>query len=240
MGGHGVAIAGYSITPTAAPTPMPGTGFVLTASRIGKLYVHDDQIGPFSRMVFDGGVITVTDPTGAPQILHSLATSWGNGTVRAYPNAILIPLYHKIRIPYAVVHDIVLDFDARIETHRSIFIPVLPERIEWDIFLSQVNALKSDILSSSHMSEATRVKVLTTKLPKYVWRAIGSIGGRSVIEFIFDATDIEQGNIFISAVPCNYDVFNLFVMLSTSAPLLANVKSSKPIFDWFSKQSTII
>ncbi|MGH8556991.1 MAG: hypothetical protein ACRESZ_05915 [Methylococcales bacterium] len=52
FGKHAVAITGYSLGHEQSE-PLEGTNFLLIATRIDKIYVHDDQVGPFSRMVFD-------------------------------------------------------------------------------------------------------------------------------------------------------------------------------------------
>lgn len=238
IGGHGVALTGYRLN-SAAPSPMAGTGFLLKASRIEKIYVHDDQIGPFARMEFDGTPVTVNDSSGTTINLPSLATSWFNGTGRAVPVAILIPLYHKIRIPYEVVHDMVMDFDAQIETQRQQFLTILPERIEWDIFLSQVNSLKSELLASDLCFKGTKEQSLVGRLPKYVWRAIGLIGDMPKIELLFDATDIEQGNIFVKCIIYDPDIFNLLVLVSKKPLIIGNAIKSKSIFSWFASQMPI-
>lgn len=238
LGGHGVALGGYSID-GKGPIPMPGSGFLLRASRIEKFYVHDDQVGPFARMGFDNGVVTTLDANNKPITLPSMNSSWRGGNGRAVPNAILIPLYHKIRIPYEVVHDMVFALDAQLEIYRASVAPLLPQRLEWDIFLSRVNVLKSEILKSPHLAPTLRPNVLTTKLPKYVWRAIGYLGDAPVIEFLFDATDIEQGNIFISAIPYDINIFNLMVMLSKLPHVAANARQAAPIVSWLSSQITL-
>jgi hypothetical protein len=94
---HAVAVTGFSL---GLPSPTPLGNFLLKASRIDKIYAHDDQLGPFSRMVFDGVKTTVDGTTE-----NSLSTSWSStsgavGMIRAVPKHFIIPLYHKIRIPF--------------------------------------------------------------------------------------------------------------------------------------------
>lgn len=239
LGGHGVALAGYRLN-GAGPRPMDGTGFLLKASRMEKIYVHDDQIGPFAKMEFDGGIAEWIDPTtGENRSSISLSSSWFGGSGRAVPNAILIPLYHKIRIPYEVVHDMVLDFDAQIETYRPTFVQLIPQRIEWDIFLSQVNTLKDELLDSPYIQNKFRENIVTERLPKHLWRAIGILDDKPIVELTFDATDIEQGNVFIRAIPYNVDVFNLLVLLSSVPAITARAGKSRPIFNWFSSQTIL-
>jgi hypothetical protein len=178
IGGHGVAIGGYK-TESPNAQPMVGTGFLLRASRIDKLYVHDDQVGPFAWMGFDTEDIDAVQPNDPQRSSISLSglltTSWFGGAGRALPNAILISLHYKIRISYDIIHDIVLEFDSILELLRPQFLEVLTERIEWDIFLSQVNSFKSELLESVALGNGLKESVLTEKMPRYIWRAIGTV-----------------------------------------------------------------
>jgi hypothetical protein len=71
IGKHAVAITGYSLGYSQS-TFFENTSFLLKATRIDKIYVHDDQVGPFSRMAFDGQTIQFQDGSQAVSIL----TSW--------------------------------------------------------------------------------------------------------------------------------------------------------------------
>lgn len=50
---HAVAVTGYSLGGGYC-LPSAESGILLESSRLDKLYCHDDQIGPFSRIVFHG------------------------------------------------------------------------------------------------------------------------------------------------------------------------------------------
>src|SRR5690606_36554797 len=104
LGDHAVAVTGFKLADTPA-APLTASGFRLRAARMLKIYAHDDQVGPFARMEFDGEQIEVELGDGSgPVPVQTLSTSWRNksGTtheVRAAPLIVLVPLYHKIRIP---------------------------------------------------------------------------------------------------------------------------------------------
>jgi len=242
IGGHAVAVTGFRVGPSE-PKPMDGTGFLLRSTRIEKIYVHDDQIGPFARMEFDGITVNLENSSnGHKHPYPSLSSSWRGenaecGKVRALPQAVLVPLYHKIRIPFEIIHDLIFDFDSLIETLRTEgFIPFLPERIEWDIFLSQLNDFKGEVLTSFSIPKEKKESLLTAKMPKFIWRAIGSTQEGPVVEFLFDATDIEQGNLFIKSVEYNDDFHNFLKAISKIPDLVKYSSRSRAIFDWFSSQ----
>ena len=239
-GGHAIAITGYCLK-DSPPAPLVGTGFLSKSSRIEKLYAHDDQVGPFARMAVDGIPVVSHNPqTGEPINIFSISSSWKGqdgviGSVRAVPQAVLVPLYHKIRIPYDIVEKIVIAFDSYLEVFRMQGYVPLEERVEWDIHLSDVNQLRTEILSSPDLQNGFREEVLTTKLPRFLWRALGSIKDNPVIELVFDATDIEQGNFFLRAITYKAELFAILKFLSLQPSIRANVDLSfaKWIFQWF-------
>lgn len=233
-GGHAVAVTGFCMK-GIIPTPLQGTGFLSRSSRIEKLYVHDDQVGPFARMAIDGVPVIANTAN-----IFSISSSWKGqdgviGSVRAIPKAVLVPLYHKIRIPFEIVEKIVIAFDLFFETFRQQGYLPLTERIEWDIHLSNVNELKQEILSSTDLKDGFREEVLTTKLPKFLWRAIGLHQDRPVLELVFDATDIEQGNFFIRPIPYRPEFYAILKSLSLAPSIQAATDKSpaKWIFQWF-------
>ena len=86
---HAVAVSGYRM-PDVAPVPYGKSGTLFAATRMTKLYAHDDQVGPFARMEFrDDGSIMTSQVNNARQ-RHKIV---------AVPQTLMVPLYHKIRIP---------------------------------------------------------------------------------------------------------------------------------------------
>ena len=236
-GGHAIAITGYCMKDSPPPSHH-GIGYLSKSSRIEKLYVHDDQVGPFARMAIDG--VPVNPQAGSPFSLFSISSSWKGqdgviGSVRAVPQAVLVPLYHKIRIPYDVVEKIVMTFDSYLEVFRLQGYVPLEERVEWDIHLSNVNQLRTEILSSSELQDGFREETLTTKLPRFLWRAIGWVKNKPALELVFDATDIEQGNFFIRGITYKSELFAILKSLSLQPSIRSNVDRSfaKWIFEWF-------
>lgn len=197
MGGHAIAITGFSLDEKAAHR-LTTTGFKLRASKVEKFYGHDDQVGPFARMGWNNFQSPIhVKPLHQP-ITEALDTSW-SGNVHMKPDVILLPLYHKIRIPYSLVHDAILALDALIENLRSQVLSQI-ERVEWDIYLTTASEYKSSI-RSDYKSLGIDVKnSLLVNLPKFVWRTTGRIGGKVEVDFLFDATGIAQHDLLVHAV----------------------------------------
>lgn len=178
------------------------TGLQLRSSRIDKLYAHDDQIGPFARMTFNA--------SGA------LDTSWGGqGRVEGRPDIVLIPLYHKIRIPFEVIHDAILELDGILAWIRKTLDSQL-QRPEWDIYLTTVSEYKKDIHTRYRSSLGPRLEdFLTESLPKYLWRVTALHDEESVLDMVFDATGIAQHNLVLQTITLNSE---LAAMLQVALP----------------------
>jgi hypothetical protein len=239
IGLHAVAATGYSLGATRA-TPYGESNFVLRASRIDKIYVHDDQVGPFARMVIDSG--KVKTPKGQRT---SMVTSWRGksgeyGSVRAVPEILLIPLYHKIRIPFDVVHDAVLSFDALVKTLSEQLKDgpgkkLAGKRFEWDIYLTTVNDLKRELLVKRSCGDSSLEDVLLQRMPHYMWRATASVDEKVMLDLLFDATDIELGQFFIMAIEYDREISSFIRTISKLEPIRV-AYSARPIgkiLDWF-------
>lgn len=233
MGGHAIAIMGYR---TEAGPAVPLNNFHLVATKINKLYVHDDQIGPYAKMDFDG-----TNVLGHPSLWSSWKGKRGRGKIgdgRFIPEAVLVPLYHKIRIPYEVIFDIIYVFDETVNKLKSKNLFPITETIEWDIFLENINSFKEKVFSSVDLPRDLKEEVLLGKMPKYIWRAQAYVNGTVVLEFLFDATDIEQGKMLYKTIGYDNDLYCYLVGLSKDTAYIASVygTSCYQIFHWLSNQ----
>jgi len=238
MGLHAVTVTGYGLI-RDTPKSLVETGFVSRACRIDRIYAHDDQVGPYARMKLDG-IDVHLEINGNPCAFPSLSTSWKNrcgqlDRVRAIPEAIFVPLYHKIRIKFSTVRDQVIHFDACLESLRSEGKLRCAERIVWDLYLIDVRTLKSELFSSKDFSGDSRRAVLLRGLPRFLWRGTALSANKPVFDLLFDATDIEQGKRFVRAI--EYDpVFCAVVRATASSPALqgdTHAEACRAILEWF-------
>lgn len=211
IGRHAVAVVGYRIDNNyKQPEELNNEDDVqLVSSRISKLYVHDDQVGPFSRMVFDNQKIKVIE-NGSEEKLIALSTSWGAknsrmGNVKAVPKILLVPLYHKIRIPFDTIHKTIRIFNSILDQLKENVSALQYDKFYWDIYLTDVNKLKSEIFNSEQYAEGYFKEILLKNMPRFIWRATALQGNKPYIDLLFDATDIEQGQYFICAIEYNKD-----------------------------------
>lgn len=185
---HAVTIAGYS-TGLKEPVPYQESEFLLRSTRIDTIYVHDDQVGPFARMYI-----------GTDSLSTELMKDGEKDKIVAAPEVLLIPLYHKIRIPFITIHGIVNRFDQFFRGYMKKVPNGQNLKIEWDIYLTTVGKYKESLLKQGLDNSNELTRVLTHPLPKYIWIATASIGGVRQMDLLFDATNIEQGHLFIDAV----------------------------------------
>jgi len=192
LGHHAITITGFCLGDKYIDEF--GVGFYLTSSRIIKLYVHDDQVGPFARLSINGDEI---DYSGKK--IKVLASSWFDdnreiGNVFIGPKILIVPLYHKIRIPFNQIIHIGYQFNKLYNTIRDKY--SLPY-IFWGLTLTQVTDLKESIYNHPKITPAKRYELLTKPLPRFIWKLNCCIIGLGELDFLFDATDIDQGNHYI-------------------------------------------
>lgn len=196
-GHHAVAITGFSLS-DAPPLPERLTGFQLRAERIDKLYAHDDQVGPFARMTW------VSDtPHGPvhPSDTKLLKTSWpGEKYADIHKQFVLIPLYHKIRIPYDEIRAAIMSLDALIERFRANH-PRIP-RAEWDIYLTNASDYKASARAEYPALNVPLKETLYKSLPRFMWRVTVRANDKVEMDLLFDATGIAQHNLLVHRVSC--------------------------------------
>jgi hypothetical protein len=223
MGVHAVAAAGFGLAGNSKgdlARSVPGAA--LQSSRIDRLYCHDDQVGPFARMIFSQAADH-----------FSLTTSWRNehgdiGLISMDPKTVMVPLYHKVRVRFPWILDHVLAFDKLLELLRNL-VPsssdVLP-RLEWDISLITVDRLKREYFSGP--PHAQRRALLERSLPRFLWRAQGSRERGRALDILFDATDIERSNCCVGVIESDASIGSSLRELSLKSDLSRELLRSDP------------
>jgi hypothetical protein len=243
IGHHAVAVTGYRMDAQPAKR-YEENSLGLVSSNISKLYAHDDQVGPFARMVFDDLKVTLTE--GKKELI-SMSTSWKfsgteMGDIRAVPLILMIPLYHKIRIPFETIYETVGSFDAIVETLKE-NVPTFPKvTLDWDIFLTTVNTFKKEIFSSGEYAGDHFKSILLKQMPRFMWRATALIDGKLTIDLLFDATDIEQGDFFIGAVEFDPNFCWILREIFKESFFEKTLKSNPiwTIIEWFRENNKVI
>ncbi|MBN1476720.1 hypothetical protein JXA47_08205, partial [Candidatus Sumerlaeota bacterium] len=212
---HAVTIVGYSLRkkrvlerevhPARYQIPLVGM-------RVDAVYAHDDQHGPFARMDVDVPRVlayiqaaeeyaeklkkapeTITDDERVQERCPVIfkGTWQVSGNLRALdPYVALIPVHSRIRVNYTKV----LEWVSRL--HRLMEISGLLMGVEhiteWDVYLSSTNLFKAEIIQQPNLcSDKLRRVLLSANLPKFIWRAVFSLGGAPLLDILFDATDMK-------------------------------------------------
>jgi hypothetical protein len=190
MGLHAITLAGYSMEQkgSAQQSEIPGgEQFIpMCGLRIDGLYGHDDQIGPFSRLK-----IVPPVSLGGQQLPGHLEGSWqdreSGRTLSLFPQVIIVPVYHKIRLKF-------LDVLQWVTPLHDLFRVVCSPGIEalWDIHLTFSNGLKSELRAAVALPEPQRRNVLLAAHPRFAWRAVLRLDGVEAADVLLDATGIAR------------------------------------------------
>lgn len=190
--GHAVAITGYSLG-RCQTTPLPESGTLLRATRIDKLYVHDDQLGPFARLEFGGPTGLVKFDGEERELGFSLRSFWPGrggqlGDVCFAPWTLVIPVYHKIRVDFDTILQSVIRYEGKLRKKSNLDLPALG--VEWDIRLTTAAEFKADIRSQELVNDEVKWAVLSKPYPRFLWIASACFQTSPMIDLIFDATDV--------------------------------------------------
>ncbi len=231
---HAVTIVGYNFDENKKidcvyQQPHEGYPFNLRASNISKIYVHDDQVGPFAKMEFGkigfdidkyGKVMKNED--GSTYERWILTTSYGmeNGRkiYHAIPKALLIPTYHKIRIPFESILRQVYEFNHLFVDFSNFLnnehVKKMASGFSWEIFLTDINEFKYSIISDEILSKDEKLRLTNSRYPRFLWRVKVYSFAENIFDLIFDATDIEQNEYMKETVVYNHEAMEMMQQFS--------------------------
>jgi hypothetical protein len=182
---HLLTIAGYRMG--GIKKKKQGIEITLVSNQIQKFYAHDDQVGPFSRLEF---------ALGARSKKFELKTAWRNfdkKDSRGYLNilatteGIIIPVHDEIKITFD-------DVQKQVNLINQFFKVIILESLDWEIYLDFSNNYKNELFNNLDAPGRIRKKILPHSIPKYIWLARASYNNESVVEVIFDATNIADAH----------------------------------------------
>lgn len=192
---HAVTLAGYSIEKGCIrknEVHPDYRGYNLIGRYISKFYAHDDQIGPFSRLNIFGGA-TIQQGSQSVQYPIRFQGSWkdkqGN-PLWMYPIVVIIPVYHKIRVNFFEV----IKWTQRIDdffASLGLAPPDGPLQIEWKVFLTTVNQLKTEFWQLRRHS-GMFAEMLLQSHPRFIWRIQAYYMQTPIFEILADATDMAR------------------------------------------------
>jgi hypothetical protein len=143
------------------------------SSKIDKVYIHDDQIGPFSSCrIKDERLMRLNNQCDELLANYYLETSWTDhnnemGDIIFIPEFLIIPVYHKIRIRLDAILTL-LQFDFNI-LKNSIEDKNLLKQIEYEVLLMETSNLKEIIRENNSYDFDKKFNLITKNFPKYIW-----------------------------------------------------------------------
>ena len=191
LGLHATTVTGYSL----ADSGPPAAGCSFLCDRVQKIYVHDDQIGPFARMDLDDQILNIGN-----EALTSAQSAWGDD-YRIVPKHLLIPLYHKIRMPIeqplADITPLVQFLDVTLRRFDTIdFL----KGLECDLSLTALNDFRADCAQKGRLKGKALEEVLCRPLPRFLWKASLRRKGLLLFDFLYDATDVQSESRFLTGI----------------------------------------
>ena len=132
---------------------------------VKELYVHDDQIGPFSRVK-------------SKDNFESWENEWLKmGYDKVLLRKFIIPLYPKIRLPYMKIYPFYEGLRKKVDG----------KGLQLNVSLKQVKEYKAELLKSDIENKKDRLKAL---LPRFMWVMSLRKGEIKLADGIYDATSI--------------------------------------------------
>ena len=202
---HLVTVNGYRLA-------SPQNGEVYASDEIIRFYAHDDQVGPFARLLINSGDCTITNDEGQEiEYDYSLTTSWckkagqlewqnnvfiktldsnnkenPDSFVLSTPEYVIIPISPVIKVTYEdiLVQQGIIDFVLGSFTD-------IENKLTWDIFINKSNDYKKWLLKKEIIGESSQIMdILTTSLPQYIWTVRAWSENTLLFDFIYDSVEL--------------------------------------------------
>lgn len=142
-------------------------GYRQNEDELKELYIHDDQIGPYSRALPDGK-------------FNKINNEWkARGYKDIYIEKLMVPIYPKIRFSFYVIYSIFLDCKRSFESHGETRSP--------ELFLSELNQYKEFLWKKTFQN---KTNILCKSFPRYIWIIRTYSNGILDCDFVFDGTSV--------------------------------------------------
>jgi len=142
--------------------------------KIHYLFIHDDQIGPFSIALPDKNICN-------NKTFKNWKNAWNkNGSYqKVIVDKLLVPIYHKIRLTFARIY-------ARYQIIKEDLKKIDSQAI-MTLHLTTVQSYKNSLLYKQFKNKN---EILTKFLPRFLWVVKIRVRNKLVGDLVFDATSI--------------------------------------------------
>lgn len=205
LGNHLVTVVGFSMDENLPVRGNPS----LISSRIDKIYVHDDQVGPFSKMAFDINEQETNDFSQR----FMLSLSWlsilnDKGFIKAEPVIAIAPLRYVIKFPHTEVVGIIISINELISALNELIFKDSLIQVEWSILIGNAENFKTEVYEN-YTDIEIRNLILLRPMPPVFWRVIAYYNNNRVIELLFDTSESELEYSFFLAIEHDKEVGKL-------------------------------
>lgn len=149
------------------------SGYRSKHGTVKELYMHDDQIGPYSR----------TEPDGNFSAWKNEWTSNGYSTVAV--ETLVVPIYPKVRLSFGRIYYVFLEHKRKLE--HLLESKVLPVKLTPVLYLMDVKQYKKFIWQ--HSCEG-KEETLCKHLPRFLWIIRYNYDGMPIMDYVFDGTSV--------------------------------------------------
>jgi hypothetical protein len=213
-GYHAVVAVGYRASLKDEEGPI-----IEGYRKLTKLFVHDDQYGPYSRLTLYP-LITPTERQKEDTLKyyedHIVQTVWDNvenNKANTYIKGIIIPITKRVTIDYDEIQPRASELGTILGSFITYFLNEtygIDAKLYIDLNLWLSNDYKSEIRNYFKGNTNTGIleQVITQNMPKFVWasRIYYFVGNQKnhIFDMIFDATDLKE-NVKLVTVACYKD-----------------------------------
>lgn len=186
---------------------------------LSSIYLHDDRIGPFVKADFLDS-ITIKDRTTQDYFGYGFSIRLKDDSEHDIfiPRTLIAATYHKVRISHSYIRYTCIEVQ---EQSKRIYLDAAKEKgldqSEFDIKF-KIKLIESSKLKANYRAlpdTPDKHKLLTLKMPKFIWISEFYINEEKAFDLLFDATDIPQGNAFITHVTYDELWFEIVFMKMT-------------------------
>jgi hypothetical protein len=187
IGAHAATAAGYCLD-------EGGQAPQLYSSRITKLYLHDDQAGPFSRARFTAGnqLETRFPDRRGPVTAQPLPFDPEDPDGGAY--TLVVPVYPKMRVSATEVFRYFAKLYDLFATLR-----LDPDKLEWEIRAISNSDYKQR-LAKLEGFHSDKLRIRGRGLPKFLWLISAHREGVIVFDLLLDATGIRDADLLATTM----------------------------------------
>jgi len=206
QGGHAITLTGFRLAETPNTCEPPGR-VAYRGRRIQRLFVHDDNIGPFAYADIvpkPDEIVNANEDSaersfyrGAPFALQLAYRDDADQKqiTECAPVAVMVPVSHNIRLTFVGIDGWLEALATVLQAYGSMF-GLTYEDLDWDVRLTPSNEFKRELRAITSKPRGTP-DVLTTPYPQYIWRVTLRENDRRIFELSADATEVESAFPFL-------------------------------------------